>query len=166
MLFFKPIILACVFLLVGKPHPFYLSVTDIKYNDKNKSLEIACKIFTNDLEDALKRTTKKNVDLINPQDKKETGKILFDYINKRLSINLNGKLKTLNYIGFEKEEDVIWTYMEIEKCDKPKQLNISNGLLYDFLKEQINLVSFEISGNKQSSKVSNPDKEINFTITN
>lgn len=166
MLLFKNIILVCVFLLTGTPHPFYLSVTDIKYNDKNKSLEIACKMFTNDLEDALKRTTKKSIDLINPKDKKETERILFDYINKRLSINLNGKSKTLKCIGFEKEEDVIWTYMEIEKCEKPKQLLINNSLLYDFLKEQINLVSFEISGNKQSSKVSNPDKEIKFTVAN
>lgn len=164
MLFLKNIIFVCLFLLPGKPHPFYLSVTDIKYNDKNKSLELACKMFTNDLEDALKRTTKKSVDLIHPKDKKETEKILFGYISKRLSISLNGKLRTLKFIGFEKEEDVIWTYMEIEKCEKPKQLNITTTLLYDFLKEQINLVSFDLNGNKQSSKVSNPDKEIKFTL--
>jgi hypothetical protein len=162
MLFLKNIIFISLFLIAGKPHPFFLSVTDIKYNDKNKSLEIACKMFTNDLEDALKRTTKKSIDLIHPKDKKETEKIIFDYINKRLSINLNGKFRTLKCIGFEKEEDVIWTYMEIEKCEKPKQLVIQNSLLYDFLKEQINLVSFESEGKKQSSKVSNPDKEIKF----
>ncbi len=54
--------------------------------------------------------------------------------------------------------------MEIEKCEKPKQVNITTSLLYDFLKEQINLVSLEVAGNKQSSKVSNPDKEIKFTV--
>ena len=164
MLLFKNIVLVCVLLFTGKPHPFYLSVTDIKYNEKNKSLEVACKMFTNDLEGALKKTTGKKVDILNTKDKKEVEKILFDYINKRLTVNLNGKTQTLKYIGYEKEDDVIWTYMEIEKCVKPKQLNISNSLLYDFLKEQINLVSFEIAGDKQSSKVSNPDKEIKFTI--
>ncbi len=164
MLLFKNIVLISIFLLTGRPHPFYLSVTDIKYNDKNKSLEIACKMFTSDLEDALKRTTKKSVDLIHPKDKKEVEKILFDYISKRLSIHLNGKPKVIKFIGFEKEEDVIWTYMEIEKCEKPKQLNVATSLLYDFLKEQINLVSLEVAGDKQSSKVGNPDKEIKFTV--
>jgi hypothetical protein len=164
MLLFKNIIFFSIFLLAGKPHPFYLSVTDIKYNEKNKSLEIACKMFTNDLEDALKRTTKKGVDLIHPKDKNETGKILFDYITKRLFINLNGKRRTLKFIGFEKEEDVIWTYMEIEMCEKPKQMLIETTLLYDFLKEQINLVSLEVAGNKQSSKVNYPDPQIKFTI--
>lgn len=166
MLFLKNIILLGLFLLAGKPHPFYLSVTDIKYNEKNKSLEVACKIFTNDLEGALKKTTGKKVDLTNPADKKEVEKILFDYISKRLIINLNGKTMALKYIGNEREEDVIWTYMEVEKCGKPKQLNISNSLLYDFLKEQINLVQVESGTYKQSSKVSNPEKEFKFTISN
>lgn len=164
MLFLKNIVVVCLFLFAGKPHPFYLSVTDMKYNEKNKSMEIACKMFTNDLESALKKTTGKKVDILNAKDKKEVEKILFDYIQKRLTINLNGKTRTLKYIGYEKEDDVIWTYMEIEKCEKPKQLNVTTSLLYDFLKEQINLVSIEVSGNKQSSKVSNPDKEIKFSI--
>ncbi len=166
MLFLKNIVLVCLFLFTGKSHPFYLSVTDMKYNESNKSMEIACKMFTNDLEGALKKTTGKKVDIINSKDKKEVEKILFDYITKRLSINLNGKTMTLKYIGYEKEEDVIWTYMEIESCEKPKQITITTSLLYDFIKDQINLVSFEMAGNKQSSKVSNPDKEIKFTLPN
>ena len=95
---------------------------------------------------------------------KETEKILYEYIKKRLTITVNGKLKNLKYIGYEKEDDVVWAYLEIEKCEKPKQLNISNGLLYDFLKEQINIVQTEMNGDKQSSRVTNPDKEIKFTI--
>ncbi len=164
MLFFKNIIIIFILLFSGKPHPFYLSVTDIKYNDKSKSLEIACKMFTNDLEDALKKITNKSIDILNPKNKPEVEKILFAYITKRLSVNLNGKLKTLKFIGYEKEDDVIWTYMEIEKCEKPKQLIIQNSLLYDFVKEQINIVQIEVDGNKQSSKVSNPNKEIRFSF--
>lgn len=134
----------------------------MKYNEQHKSVEIACKMFTNDLEDALKRTTKKSIDLIHSKNKKETEKVIFDYINKRLSIIVNGKTRVLKYIGYEQEDDVIWTYMEIEKCELPKQVTVENSLLYDFLKEQINLVSFELKGNKKSSKVTNPDKEIKF----
>lgn len=166
MLFFKNIIIICLFLFSAKPHPFYLSVTDMKYNDKSKSLEIACKMFTSDLEDALKKTTNKSIDIINPKNKPEIEKILFAYITKRLSVNLNGKLKTLKFIGYEKEDEVIWTYMEIEKCEKPKQLIIQNSLLYDFIKEQINLVQIEVGDLKKSLKVGNPEKELKFTISN
>ncbi len=166
MLFFKNIILVSLFLFAGKPHPFYLSVTNMKYNDKSRSMEISCKMFTNDLEDALKKITNKSVDILNPKNKPEVENILFEYITKRLSVNLNGKIKTLKFIGYEKEDEVIWTYMEIEKCEKPKQLIIQNSLLYDFLKEQINLVQIEAGDFKKSSKVGNPEKELKFEITN
>jgi hypothetical protein len=163
MLVFRLILFASLF-LAGKPHPFYLSVTDIKYNEKNRTLEVACKMFTNDLENVLKKNTGKKIDLIDPKDKKETEKVLFDYISKRLEINLNGKKQTLKFLGYEKEEDVIWTYMEIEKCEKPKQFVIHNSLLYDHLKEQINMVHLEVNNKKQSSKVTNPEKELKFTV--
>ena len=58
MILFKTIILAFVTLFTG--HPYHLSVTEIKFNDKNSSLEVACKMFTADLENALKKTTKKS----------------------------------------------------------------------------------------------------------
>ena len=118
------------------------------------------------MEDALKKTSKKNIDLLNPKNKTEVENILFEYITKRLAVNLNGKVQKLKFIGYEKEDDVIWTYMEIEKCEKPNQINISNSLLYDFLKEQINLVQVEVGTYKQSSKVTNPEREMKFTVTN
>jgi hypothetical protein len=163
MLFFR-ILIAFTFLFAPGAHPFYLSVTDMKYNGKNKTIEVACKLFTNDLETALKKLNNQSVDLIHPKDKKETEKILFGYISKRLSITLNGKNRNLKFIGYEKEDDVIWAFMEIEKCELPKQIVISNSLLYDFLKEQSNIVHFEVNGNKQSSRVVNPEKEIKFVV--
>jgi hypothetical protein len=156
-----------IFLLFGllfigwKAHPFFVSVTEIKYNEKNKSLEIACKMFSNDLEDALKKTSKKNIDILHPKDKKETEKILFEYIQKRLQIKVNGKPVNYSFIGYEKEEEAVWTYLEC-KSEKPKTLVIDNKLLYEFLKSQINIVHAEVLGNKQSSKVTNPESVISF----
>lgn len=164
MLLFLKHLFVCVYTLVVMPHPFYLSVTEIKYNSKSKSTEIACKMFTNDLEDALKKTTGKKIDLINPVNKEETGKILFEYIEKRLKINTNQKPQKLNYIGFEKEDDVIWTYMEIKNSDQPKTIFIENKLLYDYLKEQINIVHVEAGKYKESGKVTYPDYILQFKV--
>lgn len=163
MLFLR-IVIVITFLFSGIAHPFYLSVTEMKYNTKNKTIEVSCKLFTNDLESALKKLNNKTVDLINPKDKAEAEKLVSDYIFKHLSVNLNGKNRTLKFIGYEKEDDVIWAFMQIENCETPKQLAINNSLLYDILKEQINIVHFEMNGNKQSSKVANPEKEIKFSL--
>ena len=36
-------------------HPFFMCVTDIKHNIKQHSLNISIKLFTNDIENALKK---------------------------------------------------------------------------------------------------------------
>lgn len=145
-------------------HPYYLSVTELKHNATEKTMAVSCKMFTNDLEDAIKRSCGKAVDLLNPKDKKEVDKALAEYIRKRLSITIEGKICSLNYLGYEKEEDCIWTYLEINKIEKPKNLKIQNTLLYDYLKEQINIVHVEVGSFKESSKVSNPDSQMEFKI--
>ena len=48
-------------------HPIYVSVTEIEHNAKEKTLEISCKIFTDDFEKALKATYKTYVDLLKPK---------------------------------------------------------------------------------------------------
>lgn len=160
MIFLRYIFLASLYLL----HPFYLSVTEIKYNEKNKTAEISCKIFVNDLEDALKKTTGKNVDLLNAQNKEVNQKFIKEYLDQRLLIKINGQVKKYEMLGYEREEDAIWSYFEITKCDLPKNIEVDNKILYDQIKEQINLVRVEIGKYIQSSKVTNPDYRIEYKI--
>ena len=143
-------------------HPFFVSVIDINYKLKERALQLSVKLFTNDLEDALRKTSKKKIDILNPIDKAETDSVLFNYITKRLNINVNSKKQTLHFIGYEKEEEAIWTYLEIKNSSQPKKINIDTKLLYDFLPQQINIVHIEINGIKKSSKVTNPASNIEF----
>ncbi|MCD6066885.1 MAG: hypothetical protein K0S33_1711 [Bacteroidetes bacterium] len=146
-------------------HPYFVSTTEINYNNPGKTIEITCRMFTDNLEEALKKIYKKEVDLLHPKDKKETEKLLADYINKHLKITSNGQKLPLEIIGFEKEEDAIWAYLEIKKDISPKTVSIENSLLYDFLPNQINMVHVMVNGtSRQSSKVSNPDKKIDFSF--
>lgn len=145
-----------------KKHPFYISVIDIKHDPKAHNLNISIKLFTNDIESALKKTTTKSIDLLNPKNKPEMELELMNYIKPRFSINVNLKPTTFNFIGYEKEEDAIWIYLEIKKVIQPKTLKINTKLLYDFLPLQTNIVHAEINGLKKSSKVTNPESIIEF----
>jgi undecaprenyl pyrophosphate synthase len=152
-------------MLCSSFHPYFVSTTEINYNNPGKTVEITCRLFTDNLEDALKKIYKKEVDLLHPKDKKEVEKLLLDYISKRLKITSNGQSYPMEIIGYEKEEDAIWTYLEIKKDILPKTVTVENGLLYDFLPKQINMVHVTVNGaNRQSSKVENPDKKMNFTF--
>ena len=147
---------------IEKKHPFYLSVVDIKHDAKQQSLNISVKMFTNDIEDALKKTTSKHIDLLNPKNKAEMETELMNYIKKRLSFSVNAKAVNLDFIGYEREEDAIWAYFEVKKIIHPKTIKVDTKLLFDFLPQQTNIVHIEINGIKKSSKVVNPDSKIEF----
>ncbi len=159
---FFGLLLLSVFGFNQKKHPFYLSVVDIKHDAKQQSLNVSVKLFINDIEDALKKTTSKPIDLLNPKDKAEMETELMNYIKKRLSISVNAKAVSLNFIGYEKEEDAIWTYFEVKKVPQPKSIKVDTKLLFDFLPTQANIVHAEINGVKKSSKVVNPESKIEF----
>ncbi|MGZ3932262.1 MAG: DUF6702 family protein [Bacteroidia bacterium] len=154
--------LALLSFLFIMAHPFYVSVTDLKFNDAKKTMEISCKLFTNDIEGALKKATKLNLDVLHPKDKKQMDAALFSYIKDHFKLSVNGKAVSFSYIGYEKNEDAIIVYMEAGKAPKPSLVRIENTLLYDYLSSQINIVHMEVAGQKQSFKVTNPDKDISF----
>ncbi len=141
-----------------------MGVTELTYDAPQKTLNVSVKLFTNDLETALRKTSGKPVDLLNPKNKAELDSMLFTYIKSRLQISVNSKNTSLRYIGHEKEEESIWAYLQIEKIPFPKQLKVSTKLLYDYLPQQINIVHAQVNGVKKSSKVTNPDNVIEFTF--
>ena len=145
-------------------HPFYLGVVDIKQDVKTHTLNVSVKLFINDIEDALKKTSTKTIDLLNPKNKAEMEAELFAYIKKRLSITVNQKPATPDLIGYEREEEAIWTYIEIKKINTVKNIKVDTKLLYDFIPTQSNIVHAEINGVKKSSKVTNPDSKVEFSF--
>ena len=99
----KVLVLIAIIFLVAFKHPFYLGVTDLKYNSKEKTLQGSVKLFTNDLEASLKKIHKGSVDLINTKNKEETKKMLFDYLKDRFELKANNKscfmVMQFNYSG-------------------------------------------------------------------
>lgn len=154
----KILLFALISLLVSFKHPFYLSVTNLKYNVKDKALQGSVKLFTNDLEDALKRTEHRTVDLIHPEDTLKTQQLLEGYLKKRLSLSLNNEQKNFQVLGFEREQEAIWIYIEFKGCNLPETIRLENSLLYDFIENQSNIMHFEVKGERKSYKLNNPDR--------
>lgn len=161
--------LTFVFILFsGAKHPFYLSVTSIKHDSKTKRLNLTCKLFNNDFEDALKKINQTKVDLINGTNKDELNTAIERYFKTHLSIKADGKPTVISLIGFEHEQDAVWCYLESKALSGFKTLEIENSILYDFVKEQTNICEVEKTTSSgavtKSSKVSNPEKKMVFTF--
>ncbi|WP_304517557.1 DUF6702 family protein [Cecembia rubra] len=131
-------------------HPFYISLTEIRYNPNGKSLEIAQKIFWDDLEVALGEIHKTKVDFLNPSDKKKLEEMVQAYLMEKNEIRVNGQPVKLKYLGFEIEEEAAWFYMEAEKVPLPKTVDVYNAVLLQHFEGQQNIVNFYLDRKPKS----------------
>ncbi|MEO6904289.1 MAG: DUF6702 family protein [Bacteroidia bacterium] len=146
-------------------HPFYFSLSEIKINVPQKRMEISCKLFTDDLENALDQLNKHKIDLATSTKDNKVNAVLYSYLSERFKIWINGKPIILKFVGFEVENEVTWCYLETDVDIKPtNKMNLMNSLLYDFLPDQTNLVEFECQKINTTERVNKPDKEINFNF--
>lgn len=144
------------------PHPLHVSVIEINHNAAEKSLEISCRIFTDDFEKVLGQNYKTRIDLINPTDRPAMEKLVKDYILKHVKLDVDGKTITPNFLGYEKDNDAIYSYFEVTQVPTVKKVTINNQLMHDLFDDQINLMHVTVGGNRKSNKLNYPDKEAVF----
>lgn len=145
-------------------HPFYVSVTEINHNAEAKTLEISCKVFSDDIEQVLEKNYKATLDITTGKDKSNFDKYIPDYFSKNLIISIDGKPVKLNYVGYETEKESAHCYFEVENISSLKKMDISNSILYDFIDSEINIMHITVKGTRKSSKVAYPDKNASFSF--
>jgi hypothetical protein len=143
-------------------HPFYVSVTEINHNNKEKTLEISCKIFTDDLEATLNRNYNARIDFFSGKTDEQAQNLLSDYMNKHFLIMVDGKPVKAELLGFERESEAIWSYYQVNDITSVKKMQVRNSILYDSHKEQINLMHVTVNGVRKSTKLNYPDIMADF----
>ncbi|MBI3138869.1 MAG: hypothetical protein HYZ15_09815 [Sphingobacteriales bacterium] len=150
-----------VILLAGKPapHPFHVSVIEINHNAADRTLEISCKIFTDDFEKVLAKNYKTKVDLINPADKAPMDSLVKKYLMSHLSVTVNSKPVTLQFIGFENEKEAAYGYIQADNVPVLNRISISTNIMYDQFDDQVNIMHVIVNGNRKSTKLNYPETE-------
>jgi hypothetical protein len=144
-------------------HPYYISVTEVEYDGHTRELGITCKFFPDDLEGALKASTGGPVDVIKG-DKAVVGKQLSAYVLRHLSVTINGKVLTPGFLGYENDQEATWCYFSVKEVPAPRDIRVFNNLLYEFRKEQVNMMHVIVDGNRKSTKLSQPDQYCSFSF--
>ena len=145
-----------------KFHPFHVSVTEINHNASEKTLEISCKVFTDDFEDALSKKFKAKVDLVQPKDKPAMDKLLTEYIHEHLQLKADNKTVVLNYIGFEVESEAVFIYLQANDISSVKKIDAVNTILHDLFNDQTEIMHVTVAGNRKSVKIDYPDSRATF----
>lgn len=145
-------------------HPFYVSITEVNYNEASQRMEIGCRIFYDDLEAALISDGSGKTDLIKPTDRTAVDSTLSRYLKRHFKIIVNGKPVSVSYLGYQIEEDVAWCFLESARVTGIKKIQFKNDMLFHHFKNQTNIMHVKIGNVKKSAKLDNPDSIVNIDI--
>ena len=140
-------------------HPLHLSVAEINHNADDLSLEISCKLFTDDFEKVLRQNNPgRKIDLINPADRQAMVALVNDYMRRNLVIKVDGKPAVFECLGFEQEEDATYSYFQVFGIGSVKKIEIQNTILFDLFTDQANINHVIVGGKRKSNKLDQPLK--------
>ncbi len=145
-------------------HPIFVSVTNIEHNAADKTLEISCKIFTDDFETTLRKLNNTKIDLLDDRLKPAMNTLVNNYIQKHLAIVVDGKPARMEFLGFEQQEEGITSYFEVKQLGNVRTLEIVNDLLYEYQPRQMGIVHVTVKGERKSSRLDNPDSKASFSF--
>lgn len=146
----KKYFILVLFLLLGakfsNAHPFYVSICQMDYNKDTKSLEISVKVFADDLLLGLENAGKTKIYLGEENEDPKTNEYIFDYLKSNFHFVVNGQKTNLQFLGKEMDNDVVWTYLEIENVSNLNSVDVECNLLTEVLGSQSNIVQVNKNG--------------------
>ena len=131
-------------------HKFYVSITSIEFVKEKSSLQIITKIFTDDIENALRKEYDKTISLDSQKETEEADEFLKQYILQKIKIKINGKPVKLDYIGKEYDTDMVVAYIEVTGISDFKTVEIENKVLMEMFPEQKNIIHLKTSKSRRS----------------
>ncbi len=129
-------------------HPFHVSVAEMEFNKETGCLEVALKVWPEDLEKALNQGSKTRIDL----DKtKNIDQLITNYLKKNIRIESPDKKKAeLNWIGKELEIKQAWLYFEVKTVKEPVDFTYSNRIFFVLQDDQINMFNLKFKTRRAS----------------
>lgn len=149
-------------LILFVPHEFHLSLTEINHNAEKKNLEIAIKLFTDDLVKGLNQPTSLQSRIGTAAEPPQVNELIESYIRKHFLLKMNGKEVVYTYLGKENELDATWCYVEVKNVTKVQTIEVENTALIDVFENQTNMVNLNINGRKKSGLARKGNTSLKF----
>lgn len=145
-------------LMAFSTHKYYLSLTEIEYNEKGKSLQIIINVFMDDIELALNKEYNIDLQLTTKEELKDSDKYFDKYLHERLKFKHQKTDLSFKYLGKEYEGDLVYFYLEIDNMSPPESLEVTNKILVKYFADQQNVVKLKV-GKKRRSKILNKEND-------
>jgi len=140
-------------------HPFYVSVCEIYHNPTTSSLEISMKIFIDDLELAIQKSSNPEFAISENANKSIVESEIANYLEDKFKIEIDSERIGQKLIGYELESDAIICYIEVKKVDNIGSIKVQNSILTEVYSDQINLTHFQYKDQLKSLKTTKTSPE-------
>jgi hypothetical protein len=128
-------------------HRFHTSITDISYNARTRSTEIVHTYMAHDIEALLTNLYQRQFDLSDPEDQE----VLRKYIKQHFAIKGADKQPlNLRWVGMTIDAQSVVVFQEAEQTQLSQAAVIRQGVLIDFLPDQVNTVNLNQAGTVRS----------------
>jgi len=136
------IYLIIVFVGLKSYHNFHVSLIQIDYNKESKRLQIAIKMFTNDVERRFVEMAQTRLNIGQADENIASDSLLLIYIKQNFELRINGQKDVLKMQFVEKKmkDDALWVYVSTENVKTLKHLEVRCTLLTDIFFDQTNMV--------------------------
>jgi hypothetical protein len=141
-------------LLIAIIHPLHISVTEIKFDGKDKELEISSRIFIDDLEEGIQTELKKSsLDILNPGKETTTDLLVSNYLTSKFTVKVDSKLVKIKYLGHEIEGDAMIVYWYAPNIKKLREIEVFNSTITEVHDDQSNLVHITVGDKTRSMRL-------------
>ena len=127
-------------------HKYYVSSTLIDYSDKSGTYQVSLKIFHDDLEKDLGF----EMNELDYDDYEKTNSFIKEYLFNNFKIYSNESELKVDFLGFERKNDLVIYYIEIFNAEKVKSLIIENKILFQSFRNQKNIILYRFNNYKKS----------------
>ena len=157
------LLLVLAVVLVSASHEYYVSVFVLNYNEDDHRLEGTAKVFSDDLEKVLKEFMLEPFSMEDTIDNQLIHESLSGYLSKTfIFIDPKGAIQEVEYIGYEIDRDMAYIHFQFSRIDEFKGSEIKNKWFMDVFSDQVNILHFNGSAEKQSEYFTSDNTSIKF----
>jgi hypothetical protein len=148
---------------LARPHPVHVSSTQVDLSRDGRSLEVTVRLFTDDLEEALKATGRPVS--VHKAPSAVVDSALSAYVGERVQFGLDGAaLARGRLIGHEQEDDATLVFVEVPLRTKPVRIAIAQRVLLEQYDDQTNLLHLRFGTVKRSALLRRGNERAEFVL--
>ena len=143
--------------LITAYHAIYISVVEITFNS-NQHVEVVIKVFTDDLEDAIRNHSER----ISLKDCTSGKSVILEYLSETFQLSTSGRNLELGWRTCENTNDSVWIYLSGTGDDS--DVHVKASYFFELFPTQTQVVSVTKGDRKQFLKLTKGNQEGTVTF--